>query len=403
MLPERVVVGTSAVTVLLLILAASGDIIVWNLPGVGILLAALVNSVFLVYSYRSEPSVKDLLVIKSKFRAINDQITATTGDINAADRAKMKHRNKHAVDQAKIAKEQKAVEATEKKEIATRQKALQLVLSSINTRRQALHQQEADALRKVQRDVGAKVAALTQQIGTLTQAEATELANMLKAQQQQHIIAYLRRFALEAASISGVGPSFKSRLKIAGFQTAADIDVYRVQRVRGIGPSRATSLAAWRRSIESRAQASMPQALSQSDTTAIQTKYQSQRLPLVDERDRAQRRQRDEEDAIRARYGRSIEQLDTEESVANTKTKGEIDEIRARYARQYDSFRETLSKLADESASTLREIDGGISETRKKLFSLHWEKEKERRRLKTFEGIRFSKYVKRLFVGSRAA
>jgi hypothetical protein len=95
--------------------------------------------------------------------------------------------------------------------------------------------------------------------------------------------------------------------------------------------------------------------------------------------------------------------LDTQESVANTKTKGEIVEIQARYARQYDSFREALSKLADESTLMLREIDGRIGEARKRLFSLHWEKEKERRRLRTFEGVRLSKYVKRVFVGSRAA
>lgn len=147
----------------------------------------------------------------------------------------------------------------------------------------------------------------------------------------------------------------------------------------------------------------MPQVLSQSDTAAIQAKYQSQRHVLEDEKSREQRRQRDEENAIRAPCRRSLEQLDTEESAANTKTKGEVDEIRARYAQQYRSFREALSKLAEDTASKLRETDGRIAGARKELFSLHWEKEKLRRQLKAFEGIRFPKYVKRVFFGSRAA
>lgn len=400
---ERFFIGLSIIGSLLLILATQAGIVGTGSTGLAILLAALLNVGLWLYWYSLEPGVAHFASLKSRLRAINDQITATTGGIKAADRAKTNHRKKHTVDQAKIAKEQKAVEWRETKEVTARQMALQSVLSSINTRRQTINQQEADALRKIQRDVGARVATLIQEIGKLAQAEATELTAMLKAQQGQHIVGYLRGFTLDATSISGVGPSYKSRLKSAGFQTAADIDVYRVQRVKGIGPSRAASLVAWKKSIESRAQTSMPQALSQSDKTRIQTKYQSQRFPLVAERDRAQQRQRDEENAIRARYGRSIEQLDTEESVANTKTKGEIDEIQAQYARQYDSFREALAKLADETALTLSEIDGGISEARKSLFALHWQKEKERRHLKAFEGIRFSKYVKRVFVGSRAA
>lgn len=223
--PERVVLATSAIAVLLLILMTPVGTMETNMRGLGILLAVLVNAVLWVYRYRSEPGVADFVSLKSRLRAINDQIRATAGDIEAADREKTNRRNRDAGEQARIAKDQKAVEAKEKKKIDASQEALHFVLSSINTRRRALNQQEADALRKIQNDTGAKVAALTRQIGALTQAEATELANTLRAQQEQHITAHLRRFTLEDASISGVGPIFKSRLKIAGFQTAADIDV----------------------------------------------------------------------------------------------------------------------------------------------------------------------------------
>jgi hypothetical protein len=238
---ERFFIGLSIIGSLLLILATQAGIVATSSTPLAILLAALLNVGLWLYRYNLEPAVADFARLKSRLRAMNDQIAATMGDIKAADKAKKKRRDKDAVDQAKITKEQKSVEAKETKEIASRQKALQSVLSSINTRRQTINQQEADALRKIQRDVGTKVAALTQDIGKLTQAEATELTTMLNTQQEQHIIAYLRRFTLDATSISSVGPSFKSRLKSAGVQTAADIDVYRVQRVKGIGPSRALS------------------------------------------------------------------------------------------------------------------------------------------------------------------
>lgn len=147
----------------------------------------------------------------------------------------------------------------------------------------------------------------------------------------------------------------------------------------------------------------MPRALSQSTMASIRAKYQSQRIALEGEKDREQRRQRDAENAARATARHSLERLDTEERAANTKTKGETDDIRARYGQQYRSFQETLSKLARDTASKLGKVDARIAVARGELFRLHWEKEKRRRQLKAFEEVRFSNYVKRVFLGSWAA
>ncbi|MCL6512267.1 MAG: hypothetical protein K6U78_16465 [Anaerolineae bacterium] len=266
-----------------------------------------------------------------------------------------------------------------------------------------MNQQEADALRKIQNDVGAKVSTLRGQIAALAQAESTELANALRARQEQHLAAYLRQFSLQSASIPGVGSAFRARLFASGFHTAADVDFYAVQRVYGIGPVRANAIVDWRKSLEARARSTMPSALSQSEAAAIRAKYEGQRRALEDQRDREQRRQRDEEERIRAQYCPLLQRLNEEENDANAKTQAAISEIRARYARQYRAIRETLSKLSDDTASKLREADARIAEARKKLFSLHWEKEKLRRQLKPYEEIRFSKYLKRVFFGSQAA
>lgn len=401
---ERLVVTVSAA-----IIVAS---VLWMLPLsplgtgpwlLGILPLVLINLALWIYRYRSDPSVHELAHVRARLRATNDMISATEHTIALANREKTERQKQKAADEARLEKERKAAETKEKKEIDACQAALQSALASINARRRTLSQQEADALRKIHNDIGAKVSSLNGQIAALTQAEATELASTLRAQQEQHIAAYLRRFTLESASISGVGPIFKARLQGDGFYTAADIDVYRVQRVYGIGPTRAQSLADWRKSLEARARSTMPSALSQSDAAAIRAKYEGQRRVLEEQRDREQSRQKIEEDKIRAQYRPSLEQLDKEERAANARTQTEITEIRARYTQQYRAIRETLSKLSDDTVSKFGEVDARIAEARKKLFSLHWEKEKLRRQLKPYEEIRFSKYVKRVFFGSRAA
>lgn len=399
--PERLVVTVSA------IIAA---FIIWMPPFspvsagpwlLGILSLVLINLALWICRYRSDPSVRELASVRARLRATDDKISATEHTIALANREKTKLQNQKAADQARLGKEQKEAEAKEKREIDASQAALQSALSSTNARRRTLTQQEADALRKIQNDIGAKVATLNGQIAALAQAEATERANTLRAQQEQHIAAYLRRFTLESASISGVGPIFKARLQGAGFHTAADVDIYLVQRVYGIGPTRAQSLADWRNSLEARARSTMPSALSQSDAAAIGAKYESRRRVLEEQRDREQSRQRIEEDKIRAQYRPSFEQLDKEEHAANAKTQAEISEIRARYTQQYRAIRETLSKLSAEAASKLQEVDERIAEARKRLSSLHWEKEKLKRQLKPYEGVRFSKYVEQVFFGSK--
>jgi hypothetical protein len=402
--PERLVVTVSAA-----IIVAS---IVWMLPLsplgtgpwlLGILPLVLINLALWIYRYRSDPTVRELAQVSARLRATNNLISATEHTIALANREKTERQKQKAADEERFEKEREAAEAKEKKEIDACEAALQSALVSINARRRALNQQEADALRKIQNDVGAKVSTLNGQIAALAQAESTELANALRARQEQHLAAYLRQFSLQSASIPGIGPKLRARLLASGFHTAADVDFYAVQRVRGIGPVHANAIAKWRKSLEAGARSTMPSALSQSEAAAIRAKYEGQRRALEDQRDREQRRQRDEEERIRAQYRLLLQRLNEEKNDANAKTQAAISEIRARYAQQYRAIRETLSKRSDDTASKLREVDARIAEGRKKLFSLHWEKEKLRRQLKSYEAIRFSKYVKRVFFGSKAA
>jgi hypothetical protein len=397
--PERFVLALSAILVAVLLRAVPG-LESWLLDS---LLVALLNLTLWIYRFRCDSSVREASDLRRDLKEVADRIRATERDIKAMNREKTKLQNDKAAEQARLMKEQQALEAKERKEIDARQAALQSALSSINARRRMLNQQEADALRRIQNDIGAKVAALNGRIADLNQAETTELNRTLHAKQQQHIAAYLRRFSLDRASIQGIGPAFKERLIGSGFLTAADVDFYRVQRVHGIGPTRARSLADWRSSLEAQARRTMPSSLSHIEAAAIRANYEGQRRALEQQRDSEVQRQRREEDNIRAQHRPLLEQLDQEEKAANARTQTAISEVRARYAQQYHAIRESDSKLAHDTASKLREIDGKIGEARRKLFGLHWRQERLRRQLSQYVGIRFPKYVKRVFFGSQAA
>lgn len=401
--PERLVLLTSFIATLLFITMAPLNMMGMYMSGLLTLLMILGNLVLWVCRYRLDPVASEIARHMTKLKGINEQIQGATAALEMGEKEKKNHRNREAEEQEKILNNQKAVKEKEKKELDAIQEIFQRVLSSINSRRRTASQQEADSLRNLQNVIGGKVISLDQQINMLQQAETTDLVNTLQAQQSQYVGAYLRSISLDGAEVSGVGQVFKARLKAAGVHTAADIDLYRVQRVRGIGSSRATSLIAWKRSIESQARTSIPKALSQSEIANIQEKYQRQQRVLKEEKDREQQRQKREDQTIRAGCRRSLEQLDTEERVAGTKCKREGDEIKSRYAPQYRVFQEALSTLPGGTESKIREIDSSAGETRKELFRLHWEKGKANQEIEPFRGLRFQNYVKRIFFGSRAA
>lgn len=400
---ERIVFAVSAISIAVILIEVLLIGTVPDLLPLNALSVILLNLTLWVCRYHSDDSVRRLRDLASKVREIENHIRATECEIETSNQEKTKLGNHIAAGQARLAMELKALEAEETKEISALQTDLQSILSSIATRRRTLNQQQADAFRRIQDDIGSKIATLNGRISALNQAETTELDRALQTEQQQHITDYLRKFRLDRAIIPGIGRAFKERLMGSGFHTAADIEFYRVLHVNGIGPARARSLSNWRAGLETGARKTIPSALSPIEAAAIRAKYEGQRRLLEQQRDCEQQRQRREEDNVRARYRPLLEQLVQEEKSVNGKTQTAINEVRARYAQQYRAIQDREVKPARDTASRLQEIDGRIAEARKNLFSLHWEKVKAERKLRAYVGIRFPKYLKRIFLGAKAS
>lgn len=73
----------------------------------------------------------------------------------------------------------------------------------------------------------------------------------LKANRHKHALrAYLDRFEIENAALSGIGPAKTMMLESFGIETAADVTEHAVMQVPGFGPALTKRLLDWRRSHE---------------------------------------------------------------------------------------------------------------------------------------------------------
>lgn len=76
---------------------------------------------------------------------------------------------------------------------------------------------------------------------------------MMKSNREsRQLQAYLDRFSIRRANISGIGPAKTATLISFGIETAADVNQSAVLRVPGFGDVMTGKLVAWRRAHESR-------------------------------------------------------------------------------------------------------------------------------------------------------
>jgi hypothetical protein len=101
---------------------------------------------------------------------------------------------------------------------------------------------------KVHGDLDAAIAAYRGHDDAL----ARELAVMKSNRESRQRQAYLDRFSIRRANISGIGPAKTATLISFGIETAADVNQNAVLRVPGFGDVMTGKLVAWRRGHESR-------------------------------------------------------------------------------------------------------------------------------------------------------
>lgn len=167
-------------------------------------------------------------------------------------------------------------------------------LDAIEKRANEARSLETKELNGIESNLTAQMSKLGAQKQSLQSAETNEIANALRALQQQHVSSLLRSSYIRSARIQGIGERLVGELASHGVNTAFDFTgvslgervliVLRTgQRfhVNGIGETKARALESWRRGVETRARAGQPSALPQVQAQATRIKYAGQLQILV--------------------------------------------------------------------------------------------------------------------------
>ena len=201
------------------------------------------------------------------------------------------NKSKRALSQAE--KDRRAVEQRERH-------ALEMVGKRVNEARAS----ETKEIHGAESNLAARVSKLGIETQSIQTAESNELANTLRALQQQHITNLLRSANVRSAKIQGIGQRLQAELASHGVNTAFDFTNFVVTggsamivlptgqqfHIDGIGEAKARALVTWRHEVEARARTTQPSSLPQAQAQAIKLKYAQQLQTLVqsDQRFRAE-------------------------------------------------------------------------------------------------------------------
>ncbi|MHC1743963.1 MAG: helix-hairpin-helix domain-containing protein [Syntrophobacteraceae bacterium] len=262
-------------------------------------------------------------------------------------------------------------------------------LKSLTSKSAEFSQKEKDEISKIDGKLQGALSKIRSELQPIRNAESKEIDDLLTKLQKEFLTTQLRRHDLSNASIQGIGAKMKDRLLAAGIRTAADIIQVKLQsshygrytnqfamievlgkgwsHIEGIGPQKASALLSWRQSFESRYRANAPRSVPQNQQAAIRAKYQNQILVLESKADAAK------------------QTLQLDKNTVHQKYQKELDAIR----RQEEAIRLTYTKQREE-------MEKSVQDQKWQLSRSNWELGSIQHKLKHFQRITFSRYLRRI-------
>jgi DNA-binding helix-hairpin-helix protein with protein kinase domain len=122
---------------------------------------------------------------------------------------------------------------------------------------------------------------LREELQALPAQETRELDKLHFTAQERQKQKFLERFFIDAADISGVGPTRKAALRSFGIETAADISRNRVMQIRGFGESLTRAVTDWKASVERRFVFNPAIAVSEADKNAVKAKIGARKSAIA--------------------------------------------------------------------------------------------------------------------------
>lgn len=125
-----------------------------------------------------------------------------------------------------------------------------------------------------------ELAHLRDEYQRLPEREKTEIANLHATAEARRKHQFLERHFIDAASISGVGPTKKAALRSFGIETAADVTWNKVIAVKGFGEVLTRAVVDWRKTCERRFVFNPNLAVTEADKNAVRVQIATRKQTL---------------------------------------------------------------------------------------------------------------------------
>jgi|GEM_PF-5115954 len=352
----------------------------------------MVGEGVLRWLYSKEESVLALCAVQAQASDVEQELAVYQKNIQELEDKRLHDIRTETREKQNIQKEREQLEKKEQQELNATKTKLQTAMAQFNTRRQKLNDEETAELSKLQATIGGKIAVLQRQINSADQTLTDELQTALQKIQRNYIDNYLSRTMISSASIAGIGEKFTLRLKRHGIYSAADVDYSRVQRVEGIGDTRAQSLCDWRKDMERLAKSSMPSHLPTSEDAAIRHQHRQKKNSLVTDKDAHEQQRIREDNNIRIKFDLRRAQVDKEKTSAQSASTQESQHISERYRKSFDDLEQKRVNNDSMCLRKIHQIEADIQKVRKDASATNWESAKVRRELEAYRDINFKRY-----------
>ncbi len=256
----------------------------------------------------------------------------------------------------------------------------------------ARQQQITRPLQKLQADYQVGVARNNQQVANSNQQQAQELNAALQFLQQQFVQGYLHSARIDTARISGIGPLRTANLRIFGYTTAADVN-WGVQKIRGIGSTKAIALMGWRQLVETEARRKMPTSLSKAQTDAIVAKYEAQRKGLHQQAQAAKVQFEYQELALNQQNATAMAALNAEWAAAQQRFGQQTQAVTAQFKVHYVQLSQREATLTTEYEKKVAEVERQTGQVRKSIYDQNWQLAKARQELEVYQAATFAAYL----------
>jgi len=360
-------------------------------------LAAVVGSLSMVADgYRRDPTVLAQRAARRDLKQVNTRMRGVTVRLAQQERGRSQIERVYQRQRARFEGGQQHDLIVEKAALERNERALQQALAGVQYQRDRQRRLEAEAVAQLETRHKAHLTTLDQRIVALRQTETFELEKTLRQRQTQFVLSYLKRQTIEAAIITGIGPAVKQSLRQQGIVRATDIDAARLAQVQGVGDARATALLEWRRRIEALARQTAPQDLSKIEETLIRGRFYQRRFSIEQERGREQRKLQKAIEETHARFAFTQQSADQQQVKVRERFDRKREELRKRHRERRARLQAELADLDHQVAAEQASVQQEAHAVQQELAQLTAQRAVAELRLRQYEGIDFSSYVKRV-------